>query len=133
MEQIKQVSSKQMTDEFVNKISYSSQNVKLKVTYALEWNSQSGELVFGNLVDIIDAKYSESENENRSIFVTKFFDAGYKLKEQQIKELNKLNFDLILEEFEVKLKVVEKTIRMTPSIGQATYKNLVEFIYFLTS
>jgi len=55
------------------------------------------------------------------------------LKEQQIKELNKLNFDLILEEFEVKLKVVEKTIRMTPSIGQATYKNLVEFISFLTS
>jgi len=45
MEQIKQVSSKQMTDEFVNKISYSSQNVKLKVTYELECNSQSGDLV----------------------------------------------------------------------------------------
>ena len=55
----------------MGKISYKRENVKLKVTYELACNSSSGEIKFGNLVDVIDIKPCErienSGNESQAL------------------------------------------------------------------
>ena len=51
---IKQKISEQMTEELVRKISYKGKKVRVKVTYEVECDSVSGEVSYGNLVDIVD-------------------------------------------------------------------------------
>ena len=54
-----------MTEELVGKISYKSDKVRVKVTYELACDSVSGEVSYGNLVDIIDVKPIENSISSR--------------------------------------------------------------------
>ena len=57
-EKIRQKISEQLTDDLVGKISYKDEN---HILYELECNSSSGEIKFGNLVDVIDIKLQRLE------------------------------------------------------------------------
>jgi hypothetical protein len=90
-----------MTEELVGKISYKSEKVRVKVTYELECDSVSGEISYGNLVDIVDVKpieKSPSSIQNSSI-IKEFIQAGNSLKKQQIEVLLENNFQLLAEEY----------------------------------
>ena len=43
-----------MTEELIGKISYKNNKARVKVTYEVECDSISGEVSYGNLVDIVD-------------------------------------------------------------------------------
>ena len=79
-EKIKQKIAEQVTDDLVGKISYQQENVKLKVTYELECNSSSGEITFGNLVDVIDIKKNEESNKSQ-ILINKYIENGNSLND----------------------------------------------------
>ena len=50
--EIQQLMSKDFSEQF----SYNKENMKLKVTYEVECNYESGKVVYGNLVDVIDVQ-----------------------------------------------------------------------------
>ena len=90
-QKIKQKISEQMTEELVGKISYKSEKVRVKVTYELECDSVSGEVSYGNLVDVIDVKpieKSPSSIQNSSI-IEEFIQTGNSLKKN-----NKLKYGI---------------------------------------
>ena len=85
-QKIKRKIAEQVTDDLVGKISYHQENVKLKVTYELECNSSSGEITFGNLIDVIDIKTNEESNKSQ-ILINKYIANGNSLQPKQIKSL----------------------------------------------
>lgn len=131
-EKLKQNLSEQMTDEFIKKMSYKNQNLKLKVTYELECNSESGELVFGDLIDVVDVKPHspsiDNENDKRLGIIDKFLECGYKLKKEQINQLVNIDLESLAEKYKADPIHVKRIIKGTPTIGRTTYKNIVEFL-----
>jgi len=129
-QKIKQKISEQMTEELVGKISYKSEKVRVKVTYELECDSVSGEISYGNLVDVVDVKAIEkspSSIQNSSI-IKEFIEAGNSLKKQQIEVLRENNFQLLAEEYKTDATMVKRKIKKLPTIGRVTYKVLIEFL-----
>ena len=63
-QKIKQKISEQMTEELIGKISYKNNKVRVKVTYEVECDSISGDVSYGNLVDIIDVIPVENKLSN---------------------------------------------------------------------
>lgn len=120
-----------MTEELVGKISYKSKKVRVKVTYELECDSVSGEVSYGNLVDVIDVKpveKSPSSIQDSSI-IEEFIQAGNSLKKQQIEVLLENNFQLLAKEYKIDAIMVKRKIKKKmPTIGRVTYKVLNEFL-----
>lgn len=128
-EKIKQRIADQMTNEFVQKMSYETQNVKLKVTYEIECNSESGEVFFGDLVNVVDVQESPAtQNTKQMKFIDRFLSNGCELKKTQIEELCKRDIGTLALNYQQEPIAVKRIIKATPTIGRATYKNLVEFI-----
>lgn len=127
---VKQKISEQVTEDLVGKISYKRKNVRVKVTYEVECDSTSGEITYGNLVDVIDVVPSENKPQNikgQSI-IEEFISAGNSLKKQQIEILIQNNFELLAQEYKSEPIVVKRKIKKMPTIGRVTYKALVEFL-----
>ena len=102
-----------MTEELVGKISYKSKKVRVKVTYELECDSVSGEVSYGNLVDVIDVKpveKSPSSIQDSSI-IEEFIQAGNSLKKQQIEVLLENNFQLLAKEYKIDAIMVKRKIK----------------------
>ena len=133
-EKIKKNISEKMTDELINRVSCKNKSLKLKVTYELECDSQSGEINFGNLVDVVNIKPVIDEipkigkKDLTSITIGKFTSSGYKLNKEQIIALTECNLGKLSQEYKTNPDKVKKTIRSTRTIGRKTYKNLVEFL-----
>ena len=127
---IKQKISEQMTEELVGKISYQSKQVRVKVTYELECDSVSGEISYGNLVDVIDVKPIEKSPSSIQNFpiIEEFIRAGNSLKKQQIEVLLENDFQLLAEEYKTNSIRVKRKIKKMPTIGRVTYKALNEFL-----
>lgn len=124
---IKQTLRDQMTDEFMEKMSYEKQNLKLKVTYEIECNSESGELIFGDLVDVINVEQTQKNQDDQLQVINRFLSCGYELKKSQINELCKRNIAMLASNYKQDQAGVKRIIKSTPTIGRATYKNLIEF------
>ena len=76
-----------MAEELVGKISYKSNKIRAKVTYEVECDSVSGEVSYGNLVDIVDVipvEKTSSSIKSKSI-IEEFI---------QVSVLNRLKFSL---------------------------------------
>tara|TARA_B100000767_G_scaffold190439_1_gene177716 strand:- start:191 stop:430 length:240 start_codon:yes stop_codon:yes gene_type:complete len=76
-----------MAEELVGKISYKSNKIRAKVTYVVECDSVSGEVSYGNLVDIVDVipvEKTSSSIKSKSI-IEEFI---------QVSVLNRLKFSL---------------------------------------
>lgn len=128
-EKIKQKIAEQVTDDLVGKISYQQENVKLKVTYELECNSSSGEIKFGNLIDVIDIKTVENiENNKSQTLINEYLENGNLLKPKQIESLLINDFYKIASLFENEPLRAKKLLKELPSIGRVTYLSLVEFL-----
>lgn len=128
---IKQKISEQMTEELVRKISYKDKKVRVKVTYEVECDSVSGEVSYGNLVDIVDLKpieKSPSNVQDSSKIIEEFLQAGNSLKNQQIEVLNQYNFQLLAEQYKTDPLTVKRKIKKLHTIGRVTYKALTEFL-----
>lgn len=110
-------------------MSYKTQNVKLKVTYEIECDSKSGEVVFGDLVNVVDVQeIAATQNTEQMKFLDRFLSNGYALKKTQIEELCKRDIAALVLKYQQEPIVVKRIIKATPTIGRVTYKNLVEFI-----
>ena len=53
-QKIKQKISEQMTEDLIGKISIKNNKTRVKVTYEVECDSISGQVSYGNLIDIVD-------------------------------------------------------------------------------
>jgi hypothetical protein len=126
-EKIKQKIAEQVTDDLVGKISYQKENVKLKVTYELECNSSSGEITFGNLVDVIDIKKNEDPNESQ-ILIDKYIANGNSLKPKQIQSLIANDFYKLSLLYQTDPIMAKKSLRDIPTIGRLTYRAICEFL-----
>ena len=104
-----------MTNEFVQKMSYERQNLKLKVTYEIECNSQSGELVFGDLIDVINVEETDQNQNNQLEVINRFLSSGYELKKTQIKELCKRNIAMLASNYKQDPIGVKRIIKSAPS------------------
>jgi len=104
-----------MTNEFVQKMSYERQNLKLKVTYEIECNSQSGELVFGDLIDVINVEETDQNQNNQLEVINRFLSSGHELKKTQIKELCKRNIAMLASNYKQDPIGVKRIIKSTPS------------------
>ena len=96
----------------------------------LECDSVSGEISYGNLVDIVDVKpieKSPSSIQNSSI-IKEFIQAGNSLKKQQIEVLLENNFQLLAEEYKTDEIMIKRKIKRLPTIVRVTYKALSEFL-----
>ena len=130
-QKIKRKISEEMTDELIKKISYKNEKVRVKVTYEVECDSVSGEISYGNLVDIIDinpVKPIEKSSSSLPLIIEKFLQSGNSLKNQQIKVLIENDFELLAEEYKTDPVRVKKKIKGLPSIGRVTYRALSEFL-----
>jgi len=58
--------------------------------------------------------------------ITLLINAGYTLKKQQIEALTVIDFDSLYREFKTDPIKVKRILKLTPTIGRATYKNLVK-------
>ena len=126
-EKIKQKIAEQVTDDLVGKISYQQENVKLKVTYELECNSSSGEIKFGNLIDVIDIKTNEESNESQ-ILINKYIANGNSLKPKQIESLIANDFYKLSSLYQTDPIIAKKLLRDLPTIGRVTYRSICEFL-----
>lgn len=126
-EKIKQKIAEQVTDDLVGKISYQQENVKLKVTYELECNSSSGEITFGNLIDVIDIKTNEESNESQ-ILINKYIANGNSLKPKQIESLIANDFYKLSSLYQTDPIMAKKLLRDLPTIGKMTYSFICEFL-----
>ena len=125
-EKIKQKIAEQVTDDLVGKIS--QENVRLKVTYELECNS--GEIKFGNLIDVIDVKPNEKSNEesNKSqILIEQYIANGNLLKPKQIESLIANDFYKLSLLFKTNPIIAKRLLRDIPTIGRITYRSICEF------
>ena len=128
-EKIRQKISEQLTDELVGKISYKNENVKLKVTYELECNSSSGEIKFGNLVDVIDIKpYEHFENNESQKLIDAYIKNGNSLKPKQVESLLINDFYEMASLFKTNPLEAKKLLRDVPTIGRVTYRSICEFL-----
>jgi len=131
-EKIRQKISEQLTDDLVGKISYKDENVKLKVTYELECNSSSGEIKFGNLVDVIDIKPYEHienpENNESQVLIDAYIKNGNSLKPKQIESLLINDFYEMASLFKTDPLEAKKLLRDVPTIGRVTYRSICEFL-----
>ncbi len=90
---IKKRIQEMMGEEFAEQLSYKRENIKLKVTYELDCNSESREILYGNLVYIIDVQKKDEvedspENlDKNGLFINGFIERGSKLKPPQIEML----------------------------------------------
>ena len=126
---IKQKISEQLTDDLVGKISYQYENVKLKVTYELEYNSSSGEIKFGNLVDVIDIKPCQRmENNESQALIDAYIENGNSLKPKQIESLLINDFYKMASLFKTDPLEVKRLLRDIPTIGWVTYRSICEFL-----
>jgi hypothetical protein len=132
-EKIRQKISEQLTDDLVDKISYKDENVKLKVTYELECNSSSGEIKFGNLVDVIDIKPYEHienpENNESQVLIDAYIKNGNSLKPKQIESLLINDFYEMASLFKTDPLEAKKLLRDVPTIGRVTYRSICEFLF----
>ena len=71
-----------MTEELIGKISFKNNKTRVKVTYEVECDSISGQVSYGNLVDIVDVIQIEktSSNINSKSVIEEFIQAGNQLK-----------------------------------------------------
>ena len=128
-QKIKRKIAEQVTDDLVGKISYHQENVKLKVTYELECNSSSGEITFGNLIDVIDIKTNEESKEsNKSqILINKYIANGNSLQPKQIKSLIANDFYKLSLLYQTDPIIAKKLLRDLPTIGRVT-SSICEFV-----
>ena len=126
-QKIKRKIAEQVTDDLVGKISYHQENVKLKVTYELECNSSSGEITFGNLIDVIDIKTNEESNESQ-ILINKYIANGNSLQPKQIKSLIANDFYKLSLLYQTDPIIAKKLLRDLPTIGRVTYRSICEFV-----
>jgi hypothetical protein len=131
-EKIKQKISEQLTEDLVGKITYKNENVKLKVTYELECNSSSGEIKFGNLVDVIDIKPDEHienpENNESQVLIDAYIENGNSLKPKQVESLLINDFYEMASLFKTNPLEAKKLLRDVPTIGRVTYRSICEFL-----
>ena len=73
-----------MTNDLIGKISYKNKKVCVKVTYKVECDSTSGEITYGNLIDVkpIDNEENTSHNKVTQSLVQEFISAGNSLKKK---------------------------------------------------
>ena len=76
---------------------YHDQNAKLKVTQELECDTNSGEIILE--MDVSGIKKDQDSQSNESLVIKAFINAGYKMKKQQIVQLNGLDFDSLAKNF----------------------------------
>jgi hypothetical protein len=98
----------------------------------VEFDSASGELSYGNLIDVFDVSQNESTlantKEGKGI-IEEFILAGNSLKKQQIQVLiQKNNFELIAQDYKNDPVLAKRKIKEMQIIGCVTYKALVEFL-----
>ena len=100
-QKIKQKISEQMTEELIGKISFKNNKTRVKVTYEVECDAISGQVSYGNLIDIVDVIPIEktSSNINSKSVIEEFIQAGNQLKKQQIEVLTQNNFELLAQEY----------------------------------
>ena len=63
-----------MTEELIGKISFKNNKTRVKVTYEVECDSISGQVSYGNLVDIVDVIPIEKTSSNIDSKVDNMFD-----------------------------------------------------------
>ena len=124
-----------MTEELIGKISFKNNKTRVKVTYEVECDSISGQVSYGNLIDIVDVIPIEktSSNINSKSVIEKFIQAGNQLKKQQIEVLTQNNFELLAQEYKNDPVYVKRNIKKMPTIGRVAYKALVDFLTFTYS
>jgi len=87
-----------MTDELIGKNQFKRDKLRVKVTYELECDSLSGEVTYGNLVDVIDVKpvntIENAAKKNSLTVIEEFIQGGNSLKKDQIEVLVLNNFDV---------------------------------------
>ena len=131
-EKIKQKISEQLTEDLIGKLSYKNENVKLKVTYELECNSFSGEVKFGNLLDVIDIQTCKTtediQNDESQVLIDAYLKNGNFLKPKQIECLIMNDFNEIGLLFKNNPLAAKKLLRNIPTIGRVTYRALCEFL-----
>ena len=76
-----------MTEELIGKISFKNNKTRVKVTYEVECDSISGQVSYGNLVDIVDVIPIEktSSNIDSKSVIEEFIQAGNQLKNNKLK------------------------------------------------
>ena len=121
-----------MTEELIGKISFKNNKTRVKVTYEVECDSISGQVSYGNLVDIVDVIQIEktSSNINSKSVIEEFIQAGNQLKKQQIEVLTQNNFELLAQEYKNDPVYVKRKIKKMPTIGRVAYKALVDFLTY---
>lgn len=121
-----------MTEELIGKISFKNNKTRVKVTYEVECDSISGQVSYGNLIDIVDVIPIEktSSNINSKSVIEEFIQAGNQLKKQQIEVLTQNNFELLAQEYKNDPVSVKRKIKKMPTIGRVAYKALVDFLTF---
>lgn len=131
-QKIKQKISEQMTEELIGKISFKNNRTRVKLTYEVECDSISGQVSYGNLIDIVDVIPIEktSSNINSKSVIEEFIQAGNQLKKQQIEVLTQNNFELLAQEYKNDPVSVKRKIKKMPTIGRVAYKALVDFLTF---
>ena len=123
-QKIKQKISEQMTEDLIGKISIKNNKTRVKVTYEVECDSISGEITYGNLIDIVDVIAIEktSSNVNSKSIIDEFIQAGNQLKKQQIEALTKNNFEILAQQYKNDPVSVKRKIKRMPTIGRVAYK-----------
>ena len=131
-QKIKQKISEQMTEDLIGKISIKNNKSRVKVTYEVECDSISGEITYGNLIDIVDVIAIEktSSNVNSKSIIDEFIQAGNQLKKQQIEVLTKNNFEILAQQYKNDPVSVKRKIKRMPTIGRVAYKALADFLSF---
>ena len=121
-----------MTEELIGKISFKNNRTRVKLTYEVECDSISGQVSYGNLIDIVDVIPIEktSSNINSKSVIEEFIQAGNQLKKQQIEVLTQNNFELLAQEYKNDPVSVKRKIKKMPTIGRVAYKALVDFLTF---
>ena len=93
------------------------------------FDSTSGEISYGNLLDVIDVSPNESTLANtKGRIIEEFIHARNSLKKQQIQVLIQGNFELLAQDYRNDPVLVKCKIKKMPTIGHVTYKALVEFL-----
>ena len=95
----------------------------------MEFDSTSGEISYGNLIDVLDISPNESTLANtKGEIIEEFIHAGNSLKKQQIQVLVQNNFELLAQDYRNDPVLVKRKIKKMPTIGRVTCKALVEFL-----
>ena len=79
------------------------------------------------MIDVINVEETDQNQNNQLEVINRFLSSGYELKKTQIKELCKRNIAMLASNYKQDPIGVKRIIKSTPTIGRATYKNLIEF------